>query len=639
MGFERGLAEAGSRAADLLTYLDAGHENRFYRLASSGTHPAMFPGFSTYALVVAAFTLTRRRPVPPLPSVPATVRRLVAWSLAATLAVIVLYLVTGGGAVRVLDVRLRMTGLDRAAALLLGLGTLWLAVEGWAWARAGGERSLSPREWVTVLGLLTVVFVLLSLGPVMHLGGQPVGVGLYAWLYDVFLPMRALRITHRMGFTVMLLLGLIAAFGLAAVEARLAGGRLRHAMKIVPLLLLVEYLPLPLRYDVISWSDPPPVYRWLAEQPGDFAIVEWPSFHELPDATYGMWSLLHRKRLVNGSSGFDPPFTQEIRQAVARLPDTRRLAEIRSIYPLRFLLVHLDRLRRPPERASWERFAESPPEGLRVVGRFGTTIVLELSGEPERSRRWERTFSTDLVAARPHAHVEVALAAEDPEVQPAVDVDFNGRRLTRFVPATAPVALRILLPPPYEKADRNLLRLDVSYRLRPDVSAGRTYRIGDTGVHSPVDLVVTSGGKQHGWLASIEVNGVEVARNFRGYNVAVVEPHSGTVEHRDVFDTFLSEAESARLTDLIDRVPAGRIVAAAVKDDGVGKLTDEAVRAFRSLGGQIDPRGTLFVSHLLVGVKGAAPGTAVEAFGLARLTRVIGRDRGDVLVTRDFRLE
>jgi hypothetical protein len=38
-------------------------------------------------------------------------------------------------------------------------------------------------------------------------------------------------------------------------------------------------------------------------------------------------------------------------------------------------------------------------------------------------------------------------------------------------------------------------------------------------------------------------------------------------------------------------------------------------------------------------VKGAAPGTAVEAFGPERLTRVIGRDRGKLLVTRSFRLE
>ena len=58
-------------------------------------------------------------------------------------------------------------------------------------------------------------------------------------------------------------------------------------------------------------------------------------------------------------------------------------------------------------------------------------------------------------------------------------------------------------------------------------------------------------------------------------------------------------------TGASSRIPTGRIVVAAIRDDGVG----------------------------------AAPGTAVEAFGPSRLTRVIGRDRGDLLVTRDFRLE
>ena len=106
------------------------------------------------------------------------------------------------------------------------------------------------------------------------------------------------------------------------------------------------------------------------------------------------------------------------------------------------------------------------------------------------------------------------------------------------------------------------------------------------------------------------------------------------------FDPALvSRAESGRLVDFIARIPAGRIVAAAIRDDGVGQLTDDALRALRSLGGNVDPRGALFVSHLLIGVKGAAPGTAVEAFGPERLTRVIGRDRGNLLVTRSFRLE
>src|SRR5262249_4243559 len=151
---------------------------------------------------------------PGLPRAGLWARRLVAGGLGLALAAVAAFAVTGGGAVRIAGIRLQMTSLDRAVAALLVLGAAWLALEGWAWGRAGRERALSPREWAALLALLVLVFVLLSLGPVMRLGGQPVGVGLYAWLYRVFVPIRALRITLKIAFAVMFLLGLLAAFGL-----------------------------------------------------------------------------------------------------------------------------------------------------------------------------------------------------------------------------------------------------------------------------------------------------------------------------------------------------------------------------------------------------------------------------------------
>ena len=82
----------------------------------------------------------------------------------------------------------------------------------------------------------------------MHLGGQDVGVGLYAWLYDVYPPIRALRVTHRIGFTVMLLLGLLAAFGLAAVQAPAVGRPISATRwRSSRCVLLVEYLPVRVR--------------------------------------------------------------------------------------------------------------------------------------------------------------------------------------------------------------------------------------------------------------------------------------------------------------------------------------------------------------------------------------------------------
>jgi hypothetical protein len=44
-------------------------------------------------------------------------------------------------------------------------------------------------------------------------------------------------------------------------------------------------------------------------------------------------------------------------------------------------------------------------------------------------------------------------------------------------------------------------------------------------------------------------------------------------------------------------------------------LTEDAVQALSQIGGQADLRGTTGWSHALIGVKGAAPGTALEVAG------------------------
>jgi hypothetical protein len=75
-----------------------------------------------------------------------------------------------------------------------------------------------------------------------------------------------------------------------------------------------------------------------------------------------------------------------------------------------------------------------------------------------------------------------------------------------------------------------------------------------------------------------------------------------------------------------------------VKIDGGGQLEAEGVRALRSVGGTVDLRGTLFVSHALVGVKGARPGEALEVSGRGELFIRVGRERGLRLVLERFEL-
>jgi hypothetical protein len=123
---------------------------------------------------------------------------------------------------------------------------------------------------------------------------------------------------------------------------------------------------------------------------------------------------------------------------------------------------------------------------------------------------------------------------------------------------------------------------------------------------------------------SIYVNGYQRAVNRRGYNLVAIDPASGDVLWSDLFDTLVSPGESHRLAEAIGRLPAGTIVAVSVKDEASGALTEEAVAALRSLGGREDIRGRYRLSHLLVGVKGAAPGTAIEQSGYARLVAALG---------------
>jgi hypothetical protein len=183
------------------------------------------------------------------------------------------------------------------------------------------------------------------------------------------------------------------------------------------------------------------------------------------------------------------------------------------------------------------------------------------------------------------------------------------------------------LEPPLPAANRNEVEFRHVYTLLPEVARTRSYQIGHTGVASPVDLVVRSGGRDAGRQASIRVNGHEVvSRRHRGYWVAGLDP-DGRPLGLGKFDTHRAVGESARLAAFIGVFPPGSIVVVAALDETTWQLTDQAVTAFRSIGGRVDPRPAFGQSHLLIGVRGAQPGEAIEAVGSGLLEVTVGRDR------------
>lgn len=635
LGFERSLADVNHYRADLLSFLDAGRDHLFYDLADSTRYPGLFPGFTAYALAALALLSAS------LGGARGTGGRLLAaatWLVPALLVATVLLLVNGEQALSFLSRDAALSTLKYLVWGVLLLGLAWLAVRGRSWWRGEGspDRALTTRDWSILLGVLAFFCVLLTLGPVMHLQGEPFGTGVYAYVYEFFPGFSAIRISLRLAFLALFLLGVLAAFGVALLESRFRASRgSRVAVYALPVLLLIEYLPGPLTYHDIDWEEPPEVYRWLASQDGDFAVLEFPTKDERIDSTYVFWSLYHGKRLVTGVSGFYPPLSAQVAYSLADLPVSGDVGEIRSIYGLRYVLIHPEWMNDDYEREAWLAVEDHPPSGLQKVGEFGGVVVFEVDRHASGRWKWVRNLPTEWVSASPEAEFSIRTPDSDREVRHYVDVEFNGERLTRLDNVADGSAHRIKLPRPYHDVRPNRLVLDGRYRITAPTEGRSEYRIGETDTYSPADIVVSSAGKPYGSSAAIWVNGQnhELPR-YRGYSVAVIDPDTGELVQRSAFDTRRGAAESKRLVDFFDRVPTGHIVAVALNRAGGGQLSDAAVQAFRSVGGGRDPREHApYSSHVLIGAKGAAPGTAVEEIAGRPITRVVGVDRRERTMT------
>jgi hypothetical protein len=144
--------------------------------------------------------------------------------------------------------------------------------------------------------------------------------------------------------------------------------------------------------------------------------------------------------------------------------------------------------------------------------------------------------------------------------------------------------------------------------------------IGRTGETAPVHITVQSAGYDLGGfdLGHIYVHGEDVSPNQRGYNLAVIEPGTGRVEEVATFDTHGDPDASAALASFVEGLPTGRIVAAAVADEGSRLLGEEAAVALQRLGASGHLLDRFRWGHAFIGVVDAPPGTAVEAVGWLR---------------------
>ncbi|MGH7358330.1 MAG: interleukin-like EMT inducer domain-containing protein, partial [Candidatus Rokuibacteriota bacterium] len=611
LGLRRDTGDAVGRSADVLSYVttDGIWLEKLVRI-SHGHETSLFPGLVAYGLAGLAMAwLWIARRAGPARGWP---ERLVVLGIAASVLLGVLT-VLGGGRVGLGSAWTRLPSLTSLGVALLGCLLLRDALAGWRRWRAGlASRRLTEGEWVSTLGAVGLLAWLLSLGPVVPVAGVATGTGLYAWLHPYVLPLQAIRGTTRFGLLVLLVLALLAGLGVAWLWTRWRGRARRLAVAAVLVALALDYVHTPAQYQwIASWTRP--VDAVLRADPDDIAVLEWPLNRRAVDVDAMLRSVGHGKRVVNGFAGFALDFERELSGVLgASAPPFASPAArtaLAQVYPLRYLLVRDPGRHSRPAGAA---LADLSAGFLRFRGSYGGDDLYEIVPLPERGHVLERWVSYDLLVTRSLLRARVQPLHSQMGVDQWVIVTLNGTPVARE-PLDRVATLSAPLTAPLHRAAPNVIEIEHDYRRGP-MARGPEHRIGTTGATSPVDALVLSGGQPHGDVASIRIGMGETSPNRRGYNVVALGS-DGEFRGRAAFDTFADPAASARLGAWVEGLPAGTIVLGAVRDEASTRLGADAIQALATLGVRGDLRGRYRESHAFVGVKGAPPGSALEALG------------------------
>ena len=164
------------------------------------------------------------------------------------------------------------------------------------------------------------LFGLFALGPSLHIFGRDLNIPLpYLALHEIPI-VNHIRIPMRYGILVMLALAILAALAIYDLQKRITHHAsriplyvLRFALFLLPFLILLEYAALPYP---IQRVDIPRVYSDLARVPGDFTVLEIPTFNWRFAALTEMYQAIHGKRILRA-------YTNRIAPGVAEYFGTR----------------------------------------------------------------------------------------------------------------------------------------------------------------------------------------------------------------------------------------------------------------------------------------------------------------------------
>jgi hypothetical protein len=408
---------------------------------------------------------------------------------------------------------------------------------------------------------------------------------------------------------------------------------------------------------------------------------------------------VHHKRLLSGNISRNPPFkfdyfarvpileslitleTYGQVNAERRQADRATAGEMVSFYDVRYVVVAPGIAGRPPyvdtrdaavayveevlpvtkvyDQDGWLLYEVSRPALLSTLSiDLGSGTPLEsmalgegwASGEEIQgvSARWveaqdARLFLPAEAGAAYHLTLR-AMPFDFPEAElQSVTPFVNGHNLGTQILPNSWQSVPWDVPAAWLRQGLNEVRLHVRRLDAPADVLPFDGAIGSTGVRAPVAIEVNSGGEAGfayitiGDPASGEA--LDGSLHAPGYNLAVIDPRRGRLLETASFDLTPtgSEQEAADMVAWMAGVPQGSIVAAALQGCQTPYLIPEVAQAFNAIGATatVGPRYG-GCSHAVIGVQGAASGTALEASGPGNAWLRVAPDRRTLALAVDL---
>lgn len=236
------------------------------------------------------------------------------------------------------------------------------------------EIQKEDRQYFYLYILVFLWSFLLSLGKNFSISGQTVeGLELpFVWLYKFVPGFSGIRSPSRYGVFVLFAIAVMAGFGFRALAAKLKGKRSKILVAgIIIVLLNIEFMNIPQKMRFVPVKkDIPPIYKWLAEKNEDFAMIDLPFIKPMgQESVYMYFSIFHQKKLVNGYSGYLPPYYLYIREIFDFFP-SRACLDILKFLKVKYVALHVNMWKEKEARIILNRVLDEYDEDLEFVESF-----------------------------------------------------------------------------------------------------------------------------------------------------------------------------------------------------------------------------------------------------------------------------